>query len=891
VNRERWQRIQEIFFDTLDLPEADRSGFVRHCCADDSELASEVLAMLSSDDVKLTMIDRGLVAIAVDSLCASRLSVASMDFAPYRLLELLGEGGMGVVYLAEHTGNGKRVAIKILIDAKLSPARMERFAREQIMLAKLDHRYIAHLYHADVLADGTPWFAMEYVGSMASGGLPPEKALPLNEYCRLRQCTMDERLRLFRAVCEAVQYVHSQMLIHRDLKPSNILVTAEGMPKLIDFGIGKTLIEGASAGDQTITVLRMMTLACASPEQIRGAPALPACDIYALGAVLYELIAESHPFDLSNCTIAEAERMIVEGVLEKPSLVARSARNAPIATRSQWNDLDALCLKAMHKEAHRRYQTVEAMIDDLDNYLAARPLKARPDGFAYTASRFLLRNHRVVASVAFLVLFVVGLVVFYTIRLARARDEALAETARTERVERFMLDLFQNGDGEVGPAPEMNVSTLLENGVKEANAMNQDPAIQADLYQTLGDIYQSWGKFDTARSLLDASLQRRQSLYGTESAKAAVSLVHVGLWYGEQDRYAEAEQMIRQALSLQEHQLRPDDPEIGRTLTALGLQLQRRGKLDESLQVLDRAIKIQSERADLQGDLSDSLGLLANVHFYMGHYAISDSLNRKGLALDKLLHGDRHPNIAEDLINLGNVQMNLEHYREAESNFRQALDITQSWYGKQHINWADNATYLSQALVAEKKLDEAQALLREALAVLDRNGNKEPGSQVALVLDELGMIAQQQSNLKAAEDDFRRSADIYATVYGKDHRNTAKLLGNLATVYLEEREYARAEAQFEDALDRYSRISPADPLNVGIIRIKLGRTLRLEKRYREAESQLVEGRRIVLQQAGASNSWLQDSRPDVEEVHRALDMPDKISQVQASIGANRDGNK
>src|SRR6185312_10204178 len=268
---------------------------------------------------------------------------------------------------------GSDAAIKILRDAWLSPARRDRFASEQRTLAQLNHPLIARLYDADTLPDGTPWFVMEYVDGV-----------PLTDYCRDHASSMPDRLRLFRNVCEAVQHAHGQAIIHRDLKPSNIFVMQDGTIKLLDFGIAKHLDDGAVDSDHTRTGLRLMTPAYAAPEQIRAGRVGIHTDIYSLGVVLYELLTGRLPFDVAHRTPAEVETLIAEHDPVKPSAVARrrlehegADAKLPAASKSQWDDLDVLCLTAMHKEPARRYATVDALIRDIDRYLAGAP-RQRP---------------------------------------------------------------------------------------------------------------------------------------------------------------------------------------------------------------------------------------------------------------------------------------------------------------------------------------------------------------------------------------------------------------------------------------------------------------------------------------------------------------------------------
>ncbi len=865
----RWERIQALFHEVADLPEPAQRASLEAQCAEDPALITEVLSLLEEDARGDSLLDRDAAHVAAEVLDEG-IPPALLDqtFGPYRLKEALGQGGMGVVYLAEREDLGSVAAIKILRDAWLSPDRQERFASEQRTLAQLNHPAIARLYDADTLPDGTPWFVMEYV-----------EGVPLTEFCEHHASSIPERLRLFRAVCEAVEHAHRHLIVHRDLKPSNILVKPDGSVKLLDFGIAKQLESLEGPVDRTRTGLRLMTPAYAAPEQILGDPVGIHTDIYTLGVVLYELLTGRLPFDLSNRTPGEAETAIIEQGPERPSGAAKEKS----ISRRAWADLDVLCLTAMHIEPQRRYRTVEALIRDIDHYLAGEPLEARPDTFGYRLGKYARRNWRPVSAASASFIVVVGLVVFYTVRLATARNAAVAEAARTQRIQRFMLNLFQGGEEAVGPADSLRVVTLVDRGVRDAQSLDGEPAVQAELYETLGSIYQKLGKLDRADSLLRAALDQRRSLFGSDDAEVAKSLVALGRLRVDQADYKEAERLIREGLEMSQRQLGPGHPAIANATLALGQVLEESGKYDEGIKVLEQAVRLRGMApAQPTTELAASLRELANTHFYAGHLAVADSLDRLVLALTRKLNGERHPLVAEDLINLGAVQHEWGHYQEAERYYRQALDITQAFYGPSHYKTAAGLTVLGRALIFQKRYDDAMPLFQRALAIRERVfGKVHP--QVASTLNEMGGIALAREKFGEAEALASRVLAIYRTVYSGKHNLIGTALANLASVYMAQHQYARAEPVLREAIGVFTETQGAAHLNTGIARIKLGRTLLRQRRYAEAARETLAGYQILTKQTDPGVSWLVAARKDLVAAYDSLGQAEKAAQFRAEL--------
>jgi serine/threonine-protein kinase len=429
----------------------------------------------------------------------------------------------------------------------------------------------------------------------------------------------------------------------------------------------------------------MMTPAYAAPEQLHGGRVGIHTDVYALGVVLYELIAGRLPFDPSGLTSAELATAILEDTPHRPSVASSksgaTADDAQVrtASASQWADLDVLCLTALHKDPQRRYATVDALIRDVDHYLKGEPLEARRDSVRYRVGKFVRRNWEFVAAAAAVFVIVVGMAVFYTMRLTNARNAALAEAARAQRIQRFTLNLFEGGDKAAGPADSLRVVTLLERGLGEARRLDAEPKVQAELYLTLGGIYQQLGNLSRADSLMHVALERRRLLLGPNDADVAGALVALGSLRIDQAQFEDAERLTREAVGIATRALPSNHPDVMKALATLGRVLQERGAYDKAIPVLEDVVRRTEAAKAPPADLAANLSALADVHFYAGHYDVSDSLNRRVLAMYRQAYGDRHPLVADILVNLGATQQERGNYTDAENFDRQALAITKAF--------------------------------------------------------------------------------------------------------------------------------------------------------------------------------------------------------------------
>ena len=861
MDADRWERIQTLFHAAVGLSPGQRRDLLEHECGDDRGLLYEVVRMVEKDIGDAGVLDAGLGTVAEQVLAGGALAIGR-QIGPWTVQRILGEGGMGTVFFATRPDLGTAAAIKVLRDSWLSPARRERFAREQHTLAHLDHPNIARLLDASTLEDGTPYFVMEYV-----------EGLHLDEYCEVYGCDVRERLRLFRSVCEAVQFAHAHAVIHRDLKPSNVLVGSGGSVKLLDFGIARQMDEFGSDADLTRTGLRMLTPAFAAPEQLRGETPAVGADVYSLGVILYRLLSGRLPFDELPRDAAMAAHAIHRDPV-RPSLVAlrveaQEGIRVPGITRSAWNDLDVMCLKAVHNDLAQRYASAEALIRDVDHYLAGEPLDARPDSLSYRASKFVRKYRVPVMTTALLLIALAVLLSSFTARLAKERNAALAEAARTQRTQQFLRNLFEGGDPDAGPAHGLRVETLLDKGVLEAGALDRDPLIQAELYQNLGDIYRKMGKLDKAEQLFASALGKRKQIGGSSGPEMAESIGMFAMLRMDQAKLDEAERLGRESLEMSRRSLPSGHAGVAAATERLGRILEEKGAYPQAIALLQEAVRLRSAGEHSVTDLAGATYELANAYFYAGRYKEAEALNQRLLVMNRDIYGPNHPRVAEVLVNLGAIQQDSGHYAEAEKYQRQALEITRKFYGETHYRTAAGFTLVARSLVYQKKYDDAVPLLRLALSIQERVfGPVHP--KVASAVNELGTVALQKGDPDAATLHFRRMLDIYRAVYPTGHYLIGTATSNLASATMAAHDFIGAERLYRQAVEVFARTQSPTHLNTGIARVKLGRALLRQKRFAEAEVESTAGYEILQRQMSPSASWLNSARADLSEIQVAL---------------------
>lgn len=495
-----WDRIQELFLKVVDLPLAEREVFLERECNGDRELEGEVASLVRADGTVDSPITSAIES-EVGSLLADDAPLVGTNLGPYRLLHEIGRGGMGTVYLAERDDEHFRkvVAVKVVKRGMDSAEVLRRFRHERQILAALEHPYIARLIDGGATPDGRPFFVMEQV-----------EGQPIEVYCRKQGLDLESRLRLFLRVCEAVAYAHRALVVHRDLKPVNILVTSEGIPKLLDFGVAKLLDASADPG-LTTTAMGPLTPEYASPEQIRGLPVTTAADVYALGAILFELLTGTRAQKIETHSPSGIEHAVCETETPQPSTVAKSA-GAPYRLHS---DLDNIVLMAMRKEPERRYQSVNQLAEDITRYLNGRPIIARQDSFRYRAGKFVRRNRLAVAAT---ILIFLSLLAGIAATSAQARKaEAARRTEEAQRTiaehERFMAEeQRKEAERERAIAESQTQAAKTQQELAERRLTEMIELSNRSLYDVHSAIGRLPGATEARRKIVATTLQFLQSL-------------------------------------------------------------------------------------------------------------------------------------------------------------------------------------------------------------------------------------------------------------------------------------------------------------------------------------------------------------------------------------------
>ena len=845
MDAKRWEQVQSIFDAALDRPPAERKAFVREACAGDEPLFDEVMSLLASDDSPHSLLE----GFAVDAIGLSEApSLTGKRIGHYVITEALGIGGMGAVYVAERADGqfDQRVALKLIKRGMDSDAILKRFHAERQILARLDHPNIARLLDGGVSDAGLPFFTMEYV-----------EGERIDEYCDNNRLSIDERLRLFRTVCSAVQYAHNNLVVHRDLKPSNILVTEDGTVKLLDFGIAKVVTEedGDAESGITRTGARIMTPAYASPEQVRGETVTTASDVYSLGVILYEILAGQRPYGDVDSTPGELEKAISDSVPDKPSRALVKADHATSTTTSEISekrsahpqqlrrllsgDLDNICLMALRKEPERRYNSAAHLMDDIDRHLKGRPVSARPDTVAYRFQKFMRRN-RVAVGVAGGVMLVIAAVIgFYTTRLADERDRARLEAEKAAQVSEFLVELFSVADPDESRGEEITARELLDRGALRINEeLSEQPAVRSTMLNVIGRVYTGLGSYAAADSLLREALAIRVALHGDNHLDVAESIEQVSRVAYETGNLTLADSLNRRTLEIRRAHLQGDHPQLALSLNDVGWLAYELDSMEVAERYHTEALEMRRRLfGEEHEDVAESLNNLAVVYARTGRIEEAEQLYREALAIRRRVLGEYHRMVSFSLNNLAVVMEDQRRLDEAIELYRGALAIDEKVLGPNHPSLATTCINLARTLGKAGDLDEAERLIRRSLE-LDRQRG-ENHQYVAYDYKELARVVHKRGDIEEAERLFREALRIFRVTLPESHAYVVSVKLSLAAVMIEQGKAADAEPIIIESMDAWTAAYGSDFWRVAMARSTLGWCLYSQGKYEEAEAELL----------------------------------------------------
>ena len=785
-----------------------------------------------------------------------RSGVAPHQIGPYRILRILGEGGMGLVYEAEQRMTvRRRVALKVMKPGLDTKEVIARFEAERQALAVMEHPGIAQVLDAGETEEGRPYFVMELVHGE-----------PLKEFADGHKLPIADRLELFIRICRAVQHAHMKGVVHRDLKPSNILVEdRDGTPhpKIIDFGIAKAT--GRRLTENTLVTQfgqALGTPAYMSPEQAdpSGIDIDTRTDVYSLGVTLYELLVGRLPLDPSEV----GPQAFLAGLLLRESdpptpstrystldgeyrvAIAKHRRTDPGALqRKIRGDLDWIVMKAMEKDRSRRYETANGLAMDLERYLREEPILARPPSAGYRAAKFVRRHPAGVSmavTLAGLILASSGIVSVQAARIAGERDRAELEADKAREVTDVMVDMFQVSNPGEALGNSITVREVMDRGVDRVRSdLVGQPTTQAHLLQSIGRVYFNLGLYDQSESLLRDALDIKTGLYGDRSMESANGLAYLAQVYWKESDYPRAESLLVLAESIAEDAPDPSIEELSRIQHVLGIVYSREGRSEEAEQAFLRALVLRESGVppDLN-EVARTLNSLGIVHMERGQYDEAIDYFARALEVKRQVLDPGHPSIALSLYNLGILQMDQHQYLEAEANMREALEIWKHVHGEDHVDVADAMDTLGGLKAELGQFDEAEQLHLRALEI--RRSLLEPGhSDFAFSHNSLANLYRRRGKNEKALVHFDEANTVFSANYGPDHYFVAQNLASKAVSLRDLGRFDEAEAAFLRAFEILEAEWEPDHPDLVEARAEYAELLRLmgrqgEIRSREADS-------------------------------------------------------
>jgi len=858
----------------------DRLAFLDQACANQPQLRAQIELLLAAyPKGEFLESPAGGNIATLDS--PTILEPPGSQIGRYKLLEKIGEGGMGLVYMAEQSEPvRRRVALKIIKPGMDSRQVIARFEAERQALALMDHPNIAKIHDAGTTENGRPFFVMELV-----------RGIPVTEYCDKVRLPPRGRLELFVTVCQAVVHAHQKGIIHRDLKPSNVLVTLhDGTPvaKVIDFGIAKAISQQLTEKTLFTAFAQMVgTPLYMSPEQaeMSGLDVDTRSDVYSLGVLLYELLTGQTPFDkerLANSGLDEIRRIIREDEPLRPSQRVSTLGAQVLSTLSQQRglderrlahslrgELDWIVMKALEKDRTRRYESASAFAADVERYLNDEPVAACPPTAVYRLSKFARRNRvAIITGLLVSASLVLGLVASSWQAVRAGRAEVLAnqrlqevsaekERADEERAIAVAVNEFLQNEllGQAAPdqnarAKQVTVEEVLGRAATQiAGKFGSQPRIEATLRKTIGDAYSALGNYPAAQVQLESALEIRRRILGDEHSDTVSSMNNLALVYLELSQYDKAEPLIAKALEISRRTLGEEHQKTLASMTNQALLYHQRGQYAQAEPLYVQIVEISRRvRGEADSDTLIAMNNLATLYESRGQYAQAETLHVETLAASRSALGEEHPRTLLSMNNLAAVYQARRQFSQAEPLFVKALDIKRRVLGEEHPDTLTTAHNLAVLYWEQGQFEKAEPLCIKTLDLLRRVlGEEHPTTLSSVALR--AMQYQQRNQYAQAETLHVQTLEARQRVLGDEHPETVDSMRRLAMLYQAQSESEKAEPLFVKALEISRRIRGEDhPYTLGQM-YQLGAFYREQVQYEKAEplyDKLLEVERRVL---------------------------------------------
>jgi eukaryotic-like serine/threonine-protein kinase len=811
---------ETLFYAALQLPTFEgRAAYLQEACGGNDQLRQRVEALLQAAHPSNDFLEQP--AAGEPPSLPAYAEKPGDRIGRYKLLQQIGEGGMGSVWVAEQTEPVRReVALKIIKLGMDTKQVIARFEAERQALALMDDPNIAKVLDAGATDTGRPFFVMERI-----------KGIPITKYCDDNKLDTQQRLELFIQVCRAIQHAHQKGIIHRDIKPSNILVVApvphgdsRPVPKVIDFGIAK------AAGGQILTDKSIHTMLAEfigtpeymSPEQaeLSGLDIDTRSDIYALGVLLYELLTGHMPFEegkLLRAGLDEMRRMIRENEPPRPStrlstlavadlsIVAKQRRvEPPRLIHLLRRDLDWIVMKCLEKDRSRRYEAATGLADDVERHLKNEPVTAAAPGAMYRARKFVRRHRYGFATAAVIMLLLLAGVVVSTWQMVQSRR---AER-QTRTVATFLQDMLNCVRPEVTKGADITLLChLLDNSVARIDRQLQDqPEVQASLRLTIGCAYLNFGQYHKAGSVLSAARRGYEAISASRRLGYTDSTLALARVAVEEGRYAEAEALSREVLRINRKSVGGDATTTVRALNSLAEALRIQGKLSAADLTTRQALETSERMLGKEHPITlASVNDLASVLFLKGDYTGAEALYARGLEASERILGKEHPDTLRSVNNLANLLQAKGDYATAEALFARGLEASERILGKEHPETLARANNLATVLFARGDYVENEALCRQVLAARERIlGMEHPDT--LLSVNNLAIVLCAKRDYAEAEALCRRGLEVSEHVLGKEHPDTLKSANELANSVLAKGDYAEAKTLYRQVLAARERV-------------------------------------------------------------------------------------